>query len=231
MVASFSWYGRLGSSNYPTSQLQADLRTVSVAPGPLPGTGGCHSGQFMTTSCGQVRGDGYLGTMSPGDAHRATRFSAPFLKYNDNHSSQSSFVSDLQKSRNYTQVPEPRSQLSHVYDHHGMENDGLYHQDTVLIKKPYMPREYVHAEPGVPLTLSEAQMVQPMIDHRFGFHDIPPSDLGIGGGFYTVNRITRQVEKKNYWMGPSQGYPTHADAKWAADNLVTPRSTLAVKSL
>jgi hypothetical protein len=226
----YSWYGGTGSWNHTPSKLEQDLRSVAVATGPLPMTGGCHSGSYMTW-CGNVRKDAYLGTFSEADAKRYSQFSWPYLRYKLQGGE--NFVSDAAKARNFIQSPDPCSALDDVYSFSGDNEMATYSQERshATVKKAYMPREYVYAKPNEELSMTEAQMMQPPIDHSYGFHPIPVQNLGMGGGSYTVNRLTRQVEKKPYFMGPSQGYPTAADAQWAADNLVTPRSMLASKTL
>lgn len=220
-----SWYGGLGATMQPRSQLQKDLQRISVATGQLPGVGNPHNGGQYMTWCGNATSDHMQGTRSLTSAERYARFSHPHLKYKK--TSGSVFISDAEKARNFNHSPAPGSPLATVYESCG---ENMFKQEHVGSMR-YMPSEYVYACPGQQLTLTEAQMVNAPIDHSYGYHPHQETDFNVGGGNYTVNRMTREVEHKPYHMGPSMGYPTREDAQWAAENLVVPRQMLATKYL
>lgn len=215
-----SWYGGLGSFGTEPSKLKRDIQSVSVSTGQLPHQGGNNSGSYVSW-CGNPKMAAMQGTMSYEAARRRTQFSWPGLRYQTE--TVVPFISDMDRARNFTQVPSPESPLSSVYG-----EDKMYAQE----KMPgYMPHEYVHADPHQTMSLTDAQMVQQPYDTKYGLHPVEDYSMGIGGGQYVVNRLTREVEQKPYSMGPSQSFPTKQDAQWAADNLTLPRSMLASKTL
>lgn len=103
------------------------------------------------------------------------------------------------------------------------EGTGVFRDDSVYV----LPQDTV--KNACPLTLSETQMLSAPINSAA---EINPSPIEWQcGGYYTVNKQTRQVLKKDYFMGPSDGYPTYQEAKYAADNLVLPKGMTKVHFL
>ena len=218
-----SWYGGVGSYGVPKSKTKSDLQSVSVATGPLPQVGGDNAGSYVSW-CGNAKMAAMQGTMSKKAAERRAMFSYPGLKYKSD--TIQPFVSDIERARNFTQTPAPGSKLNTVYDESCASD---FSQEKSL--GGYMPHEFVHPIPKQELSMTEAQMVSQPYNSSYGLHPVSDHDMGIGGGHYVVDRISRKVEKKPYKMGPSQSFPTQQDAQWAADNLTLPRSMLASKTL
>lgn len=81
-----------------------------------------------------------------------------------------------------------------------------------------------------PLNLSETQMLQPPIASTV---ELLPTPLEIMpcGGFFAVDSISKQVVERDYYMGPSDGYPNKASAEYAAYNLVLPNGMTVFRTL
>lgn len=81
---------------------------------------------------------------------------------------------------------------------------------------------------GSRMQLTETQMTYPPIASTA---ETPGTPMEACGGHWAVDKNKHQAVHKNYWMGPLEGYPTHAAAQWAAENLVQPNQLTTFHTL
>jgi hypothetical protein len=102
--------------------------------------------------------------------------------------------------------------------------NGLYSQDTVDPRQPkrWMSSRYVQPAETEVLQLTETQMVQPLVNTFADVRETTPFTQACGG-YWTVDKLTRTAVKKDYYMGPSEGFPDARSAQWAAQNIMQPQ--------
>ena len=99
------------------------------------------------------------------------------------------------------------------YEMHGR----TVYKDPVMFVQPANNEE---------LQLTETQMVYPPIDSTAVEPRFIQPYFDECGGHWTVDKITRKPVRKDWYMGPSQGYPNMASAAYAALNNVWPPQSL-----